>query len=263
MKEISSFIAVGLIALIGGLYTLQAGILAPVPGLGMILGVSAVLMWWVALRLRNDWNRLSPSERANAQILNQMRWLFIFGAIFMTFDLFPHVILVVSGFDEQTITTAHWVTHLFLFVYLIIAARMAVSFYNPRYKTHATVFVGLVSLAALTVSAMRPDYLVHIPGSVYPLVSSDPLYAMFNMISNVTSAGIFGVYLILMGLLGRSGTTTRIRSILLGIGFQGLVALGFLIHYSHSANTAAMIFVASIVWSLGTGLGALYGRSRS
>ncbi len=258
MKEIGLFFAVGIVALLGGLYMLQAGILAPVPGLGMILGASAILQWWVALRLRGAWNAMPPSVQTNNQTLNQMRWLFTFGAIFLTVDLFPHVILVMSGFSEQTVTTAHWVAHLFLFVYLIIATRMAVMFFNPRWKNYATGFVVLVSLAALSVSAVKPDYLTNIPGSAYPFVSSDPLYAMFNMISNVTSVGIFGLYLIIMSLRSNVSWSARIRAILLGLGFQGLVAMGFLIHYSHTQNTAMYIYIASIAWSLLTGLGALY-----
>ena len=258
MKEIILFIIVGLAALLGGLYTLQAGLLPPVPGLGMILGVSAILQWWVALRLWGVWSTMSPSDRAANPILNQMRWLFTFGGIFLTIDLLPHVVLVMAGFGEQVITTAHWVGHLFLFVYVTIAARMAVVFFNPRLKNPVTIFVALVSLAALTMSAMRPDYLVNIPGSAYPFVSSDPLYAVVNMISNIISVGIFGLYLIFMGLFKATGPT-RVRALLFGIGFQAEVIMGFFIHYSHSQYTALYIFVCSIVWTLFTGLAALYG----
>lgn len=257
MKEITLFIVVGLVALLGGLYTLQAGFLPPVPGLGMILGVSAILQWWVALRLWGAWNAMPPSERAANQVLGQMRWLFTFGGIFLTIDLLPHVILVMTGFNEQTITTAHWVGHIFLFIYLIVAARLAVMFFNPKWKNPVTIFVALVSLAALAMSAMRPDYLVQIPGSAYPFVSSDPLYAMFNMISNITSVGIFGLYLIFMGLFKATGPT-RVRALLFGIGFQAEVIMGFLIHYSHSQYTALYIFTVAITWTLFTGLAALY-----
>ncbi len=258
MKEITLFFVVGIITLLGGLYALTEGHMAPVPGLGMILGVAAILQWWVAIRLQIVWSGMAPAQRAANPVLNQIRWLFTFGAIFATLDLFPHVILVMAGFSESTVTLAHWVTHLFLFIYLIIGARMAVMFFNPKWKNYVTGFVVLVSLAALAVSTMRPDYLSNVPGSAYPFVSSDALYAMFNMISNVTSVGIFGLYLIFMGLFRRVDFTVRVRAILMGVGFQGLIALGFFIHYSHSQYTAIMIYISVIVWALLTGLSALY-----
>lgn len=258
MKEIALFFSVGIVALLGGLYALQTGLLAPVPGIGMILATSAVLQWWVAIRLHGVWKGMGPAERAANQILNQMRWLFTFGGVFFTIDVLPHYLLIVTGFSENIITIGHWVTHLFLFVYLIIAARMAVMFFNPQWKNYATAFVVLISLAALTVSAIKPDHLVTIPGSAYPLVSSDALYAMFNMISNVTSAGIFGLYLIFMSFRAGIASSVRIRALLMGVGFQGLVAMGYLIHYSHTPYTAALIYVASIVWAMLTGLSALY-----
>ena len=257
MKELLLFIAVGLLVVVGGLAALQAGFLAPVPGLGMILGTSAVLQWWVALRLHRAWKAMSPSQQAANPTFNLMRWLFTLGGIFLTIDIFPHVVLIMAGMDEQTVTIAHWVAHLFLFAYLIIGVRFAVSLFNPKWKNGATSFVVLVSLIALSVSVIRPDYLVHIPGSDLPLLSSDPLFAVFNMISNVTSVGIFGLYLIVMGLMA-GNWSVRIRAILMGMGFIALVTSTYLIHYSHSQYTAFLIFISVISWSLFTGISALY-----
>jgi hypothetical protein len=253
------YLVVGVAVLFSSYGLLGAGV-QPVPVLGLIFAGAFILSLWVTLRLHNAWQKLSPAERANNLVLDQMRWLFTFGTLFVGFDSFPHVILPILGFSDQFITTAHWVTHLFLFVYLIIAARMAVSFFHPEWKNYATAFVVIVSIAALAVSLMKPDYLVYIPGSVYPLVSSDPLYALFNMISDLTSLGLFGVYLVINSLT--HGTlTTRIRACLLAIGFWANCWVGYLVHYSHAPNTFQLIYTGLILWTVCTGLGALYGAT--
>ncbi|MDP3646437.1 MAG: hypothetical protein Q8R25_05100 [bacterium] len=258
MKEIILYIVVGLGGIFGFYYLSSSGSLAPVPGLGFILGTSAILQLWVAVRLTQAWARLGPNERAADPLLNQMRWLFTVGGIFLAYDVIPHVVLIMNGVDIRTITIAHWTGHLVLFVYLILAARLAVSFFNPQWKNRATIFVTLIGLAALAVSAAKPDFLVEIPGSAYPFLQSDRLYAFFNMLLNVSAAGIFGAYLILMGLLKARGLT-RVRSLLFGLGLLSLVVGGFLIQYSHSKHTAIMITVSFTLWSLLTGLSALYG----
>lgn len=260
MKETSLFTLVGLGSIAVFYYLTTNGLLAPVPSLGFILGVSAILQAWVAVRLTQAWGLLGPNERATNPLLNQMRWLFVIGAGFLAYDIVPHVILIMNSVDIHTITIVHWTGHLILFVYLILAARLAVSFFNPPWKNRATIFVTLIGLAALAVSAAKPDFLVEIPGSAYPFLASDRLYAFFNMMLNVASAGIFGAYLVIAGLL-MARSANLVRSLLLGLGLLSLVAGGFLIQYSHSQYTALMIDASFTGWSLLTGLSALYGAT--
>ena len=253
------YLLFGIAVPVTSIATLNAGY-QPVPVLGITFAGSLLLFLWVTIRLQYAWKKLSPAERANNPTLDQMRWLFTLGTVFIFCDSFPHVILPILGFSDQFITTAHWVAHLFLFVYLIMAARMAVSFFHSEWKNYVTALVVLISIAALAVSVMKPDFLVYIPGSSYPLVSSDPLYALFNMITLAASLIIFGLYLIVNSLI-RGTLTTRIRAFMLGVGFWGNATIGYLVHYSHAPNTFQLIFIAFAIWTTGTGFAALYGAT--
>ena len=261
MKEIVLYILSGLSALAALSALFLSGNLSPVPGLGLILVVSAVLQGWVALRLHRTWKRLSLGERAANPILNQLRWLFAIGGTFLALDIIPHVLLIIIGVNVQIITIAHWTAHIILFIYLVMAARLSISYFNPRWRNVATIFVIAVGLAALFVSAMRPDTLINIPGSAYPLLASHPLYAIFNTLLNVASAGIFGAYLVVMSFFQRD-SSTMIRALLLGMGFLCIVVMGYIIHFSHTPMTPLYIYTAAIGWSLFTGLSALSTASR-
>ncbi len=257
MKETLLFILFGLFAGVSFYMLTVSGLVGPIPGLGLILATAAVLQWWVAIRLNIAWKRLSPSERAANSILGQFRWIFIVGGLFFTVDLVPHVILIMLGFDIHTVTIAHWTAHLLLFLYLMLAARLAVSMFNPQYKNIATGFVFLVGTGALVSSLMYPDTFAHIPNSVYPLLSSNPVYAFFNTLLNVASAGIFGLYLVIRGLASRD-SRVRIRAVTFGLGIMSIVVMGILIHYIHSPYTPLMVDIVAIWWSMLTGISALY-----
>ncbi len=258
MSEIKSFsiFSLALLAIMLGLF--YTNNLGPIPGFGFILGTMAVLSWWVSYRLNQTWKGMSQQEKAQVPVLNELRWFFIIGALFFTIDIIPHVILVVVGADVGTITIVHWAGHVFLFTYNVLGVRIALSFFNPRWKNPVTIFVALVSAAALAASALYPDTLVYLPPAVskYPLLHSNHVYAAFNMVSNILSIGLFGVYLVFMGLFRASGSA-RTRAVLMGIGLLCEVVSGFYIQFGTSPDTPAYLFTLFTFWGLFTGVAAL------
>ena len=256
MKEIMGYTVFSL-ALLATMYVLFfTGNLAPVPGFGFILGSMAVLMWIVSFRLNRKWNSMTPTEKSMYSVLNELRWFFILGAVFFTIDLVPHVVLILAGSSIATVTAAHWTAHLLLFAYNVMGARIAMSFFNPRWKNQVTIIVALIGASALVASLMHPDYFVTIPGSEYPLLSSDRTYALFNMISNITSAGAFGLYLVYKGLT-ESNSAVRARAVLMGLGLLCTVPAGYIIHFVHSPYNPILIYTAFTGWALLTGISAL------
>lgn len=256
MKEIIGY-SVFSIALLATMYALFfTGNLAPVPGFGFILGSMAILMWIVSFRLNTKWKSMTAVEKSTFGVLNELRWFFILGAVFFTIDLIPHVFLILGRASIEVVTTAHWTSHLFLFAYNVMAARLAMSFFNPRWKNPATVIVALVGGSALVASLIHPDFFVYIPGSEYPLLSSDATYAFFNIVSNLSSAGVFGLYLVYKGLT-ESSSAVRVRAMLMGAGLLCVVPAGYIIHYVHSPYNPILIYTAFTGWALFTGVSAL------
>jgi hypothetical protein len=261
MTEIKWFVAFAVVLNVVMFVLSFAGKLSPVAGLGFILVSMAVLWWWVSYRLHLIWAGYTPEEKATNKLVNDLRWMFAAGAAFWTIDVIPHVVLVILGIPVEEVTIVHWTGHILLFLYNILAVRIAVSFFDPRWKNAATIFVGIVSLIALTASALHPDFFVTIPGSAYPLLHSDPTYAAFNMASNIFSVGLFGLYLIVKGLLEKD-RTVRIRALLMGVGIAMEVPGGFFIQYGSSPYTPLYIYVTFTLWALLTGISAIYSAKQ-
>ncbi len=231
--------------------------LPPVPGLGFILGTMGVMVGYVAMNLSKAWGSMSESERAHMNILNDLRWYFVLITMFFFVDTLPHVILPIYYPDVQTITTAHWLAHTILFVSGILAARIAVSFFNPRLKPIVTIVTALIGMTALAISFVRPDSVIYIPTSEFPLIASDRTYAIFNLIFNLTAFFLPGVYLIIRG-IGATNRVAKIRASLLGIGFLLPAGIGYFIHFVKSPYLPVILYVMFVGWAIFQGSSALY-----
>ncbi|GEM_PF-4655161 len=257
--KIYSITAVGLLAVMYALFFM--GLLSPVPALGFILGTSGVLLGWVSLKLTFVWNSLNQEQKMRMSVLNELRWFFITGSIFLFVDLIPHVFLVIFYPVESTITIAHWMAHTILFVNTVLGARVAVSLFNPQYKNVVASFVAFIGITALGASIVYPDHLINIPGSQYPLLSSNYVYAWFNQIANISSLGFAGIYLIIQGLRSPSHIA-KVRASLLGVGAIFFVAVGYFVHFVHTWYVPLAIYTSFIGYALFMGIGALYAAGK-
>lgn len=253
--KIFSFVSLGALALMYISFFTRA--LSPVPSLGLIFITMGLLLGWVSIKLTRTWNALSPTEKDNFRILNELRWFFVVGALFFSVDLVPHVVLPIIYPEPSTVTIAHWLAHLVLFINSILAARIAVAFFNPELKNVVSVAVALIGLSALVVSLFKPDTLVYIPISKYPLIQSDRLFAWFNLLSNLASFGFAGVYLLIRGLMSPS-TVVKTRALLLAIGMFCAPFIGYLIHFVVSPYLPLMLYTLFVAWAGFMGASALY-----
>ena len=257
MKEIRVFVAISLAQLAVVLLLFFTGNLPAVLSIGWSLASMGILLGWVAYRINRSWHSMTPEEKQRFPVLGQMRWVFITVTVFYLIDLIPHVLLVIYYPDERTVTTAHWFAHVFLFVFAVLASRMALSFFHPRLKNLATGIVSALAVVALLMSAYRPDHLIFVPDSKYALLSSDYAYAMFNMVINVIAFGLSGLFLIIRGTQARE-RIARVRSILIGVGFLCSMMVGYVVHFVHNLYVPVILSFLFTLLALSMGIGGLY-----
>lgn len=257
-----SFITVGLLFLMSALFF--TGNWAPVPGLGFIIGTMALLFGLVAIKITHAWNSMNPERRGRIPVINELRWYFVFGALFFFVDLIPHAIFPIFYPNVSAITVSHLLAHIFLFISSVLVVRLAVTFFHPGWKTAATWIVAVIGFTAVIVQFFRPDIVFFIPTSKYPLVRSDAIYAYLNLLSNLASFGFAGVYLLAMGFRSVDKLVRR-KAILMGLGMLNVPVIGFLIHFGNAILPPAVLYYFPIIiyiffigWGGFLGAGALY-----
>jgi len=236
-----------------------AGKLPPVPGIGLIFVMGSSLAGFIAYRIYKA-RKSSAQYGQEGAVLNQLQWYFAILSFFWIVDIFPHVFLIVAGVDVGILTITHWTAHIFLFLTVILSARIATTFFNPKMLVPATVFTTVLMLIALGFSIVLPDHLAYIPGSDYPLISANPLFSHVYTFASIVTAGFFGLYLIFKGLA--SPASMRMRAILLGLGFIFQVLIGMVIAYLHTWYTPALIYLFIWGWVVFPGISALMSTRR-
>lgn len=253
--KLYSGVSVGFLLLMFALFF--TGNWSPVPGLGYVIGSAAIMFGWVSMKLTKSIKAIGQERQQEAALINELRWFFVFAAIFAAVDTIPHVLLPIFYPDVSLITTTHWLAHLILFITSVLAARFSIAFFNPNHKNKVTIFVTLVGMIAIATSIIRPDTLFYIPGSPYPLIHSDILYAYFNQVLNVASFGLGGAYLLIRGFMSNV-PVVRTRAILIGVGLMSEVAVGYVIHFVSSPLTPVIVYILFVGWFGFLGTGALY-----
>jgi len=249
------FFAVSVLLLGGMEWLFFSGNLAPVPGIGFIFVVGSSLAGFVAYRIYRA--RQSPSAPTGQQgiVLAQLQWYFLTLCAFWVVDIFPHVLLIMWGVSVQILTITHWAAHILLYTTVVLAARIATTFFNPRMQTRATIFASVLMVISLAFSVVFPDHLAYIPGSAYPLISAHEYFSHFYTFASIVTAGFFGLYLIYKGL--GSQAPLRLRAISLGLGFIAQVLIGMVIAYMHTWYAPAFIYLFIWAWVVFPGISVL------
>lgn len=267
MKEVKIFasVAIGLLILMYALFF--AGKLAPIPGLGLIFATMILLYGWVNYRLATRSRFFVFASKEQADFHKEVRWLFISAMIFIVLDIFPHVIFPIFYPDQVWITRSHWLAHVFLFIQGIFAGRVAVTFFRPQYKNLITIFIAIIGISALSASLIYPDIIFYIPISKYPLIRSNIIYAWFNMVLNIASFGLAGIFLLIGGFRS-ADNFTKTRAILFGIGMISLPLIGVFIQLPQLFPSAILPYLPPILytlfisWSGFLGAAALYSTQK-